>query len=230
MATRFLDGISNTSSTSTLADVGSLDPTKYHVYFNDFDTYVLGDWTITTKEDGAGSATEALDDADGGVLLVTNAGGDDDNDFFNKKGESFTLESGKKAWFRSRFKVSNATGSDFVIGLQQTDTSPLSVNNGVYFQKDDGDTNLDFKSSNGGATLAASALATVADDTYVTVGFYHAGGTEIQYFSDNVKRGSLEVETTYLPTTELTVSFGLQNGTTSARTMSVDYIFAAKER
>ena len=35
---------------------------------------------------------------------------------------------------------------------------------------------------------------------------------------------------TYLPDTELTISFGVQNGEAVAKTMTIDYIFAARER
>jgi hypothetical protein len=45
-----------------------------------------------------------------------------------------------------------------------------------------------------------------------------------------VCKGSLSASSTYLPDTELTVSFGIQNGEAVAKTMTVDYIFAAKER
>ena len=231
MPVRFLGGVSSATSTTTLGEFGALDPTKYHTYFNDFDTYTAADWTITTTEDGSSDATEALTDADGGVLLITNDNGDNDRDFFNKKGESFAFNVGKQTWFKSRFKVSNATQSDFVMGLQQTDNTPLVASNGVYFQKDDGDTNLDFRIQTG-STVSSSAIATtVVDDTYITVGFHFSGatwGSVVKYFVNDVHSGTLNVVA--VPSTELTVSFGIQNGTTSARSMSLDYIFVAQER
>src|SRR5688500_1063539 len=94
---RFPSGVTTVESTDPLGQFGLPDPTKWHTYFNDFDTFVAGDWTITTTEAGAGSATEALTDADGGVLLVTNDAADNDADFFQKVGESFLLASGKRA-------------------------------------------------------------------------------------------------------------------------------------
>ena len=231
MPTRFPGGVSNTSSTGTMAELGSLDPTKYHIFFDDFDTYTAGDWTITTTETGSGNASEALSDADGGVLLITNDDANNDADFFNKKGESFARELGKNLWFKARFKVSDATQSDFVMGLQNTDTTPLAVNTGVYFSKNDGDTNLDFNVYTGiTTTLSIPAIATVVDDTYISVGF-HIGGirwrTVIDYYVDDVKTG---VARGIVPGTEMTVSFGIQNGEAAAKTMSLDYVYAAKER
>jgi len=229
MTTRFPNGLTTVATKNTLGEFILPSPTTAHVYFNDFDTYTAGDWTITTTEAGSGSATEALTDADGGALLVTNAAGDNDADFFNKKGESFLFEAGKKAWFKAKFKVSDATQSDFVIGLQITDTAPLAVSDGVYFQKDDGDALLDFHVEKNSTDTAAAGIATVSDDTDITVGFYYNGVDAIKYFVDDAHVGTSV--TTNLPDDEvLTVSFGLQNGEAVAKTMTIDYILAAKER
>jgi hypothetical protein len=230
--TRFPGGLTTARKTASLGSFGLPDPTGWHTYFNDFDTYVVGDWTITTTEAGAGSATEALADADGGVLLITNDAADNDADFFQKVGESFLLTAGKRAFFKARFKVSDATQSDFVMGLQVTDTSPLDATDGIYFQKDDGDANLDVycrKDATTGSTSAA-AIATVADNTYLTVAWAYDGKGNLAYFVNDVQLGTLDASSTYLPDTELTVSFGIQNGEAVAKTMSVDYIFASFER
>jgi len=229
MTTRFPNGFNNSIKGGELRDFISSDPTRCHVYFNDFDTYVAAEWTITTLEDGAGSATEALTDVDGGILLVTNAAGDDDNDFFNKVGESFLFEAGKKLWFKARFAVSDATQSDVVIGLQITDTAPLAVTDGVYFLKDDGDAYIDFHVEKDSVDTTATAVGTLADGVYITVGFYYNGVDAIKYYIDGVHKGTSVV--TNLPDDEvLTISFGIQNGEAAAKTMSIDYILAAKER
>jgi len=232
MATsRFTNGVTNNTKENILGQLIDTDPTRLHTYFNDFDTYVAADWTVTETQAGA---TQALTDADGGVLLLTNSAADDDLVALNKVGESFLMESGKKAFFKARFKVSDATQSDFVVGLQITDTTPLDVTDGIFFQKDDGDTNLDFHVEKDNSATSASAIATVADDTYITVAFYYNGVDEVLYAASTSSTnptvlGSLA--TTNLPDDEeLTISIALQNGEASAKTMSVDYVYAAKER
>lgn len=228
MTTRFPNGVTNTKNT-TMGDFIALDPTQAHVFFDDFDTYTAAQWTITTTEAGSGDATEALTDADGGVLLITNDDADDDADFFNKVGESFLFETGKKLWFKARFKVSDATQSDVVIGLQITDTTPLDVSDGVFFLKSDADTAFDFLVEKDGTATTTSEVATLADDTYITLGFYYNGVDAIQVFANDVHVATSV--TTNLPDDEvLTISFGIQNGEAAAKTMSVDYILAAKER
>jgi hypothetical protein len=42
--------------------------------------------------------------------------------------------------------------------------------------------------------------------------------------------GSMSASSSYLPDTDLTVSFAIQNGAAAAKTMTVDYIYAAKQR
>lgn len=227
--TRFPNGVTNVNEIDLLRELTTLDPSKVHVFFDDFDKFAAADWTITTTEAGAGSATEALTDADGGVLLVTNDDADNDADFFNKVGESFLMASGKKAWFKARLKVSDATQSDLVIGLQITDTTPLDVTDGIFFQKDDGDANIDFHVEKNNTATSSTAVGTLVDDTYIVLGWYYNGDDAIEVFVDNVKVAT--VATTNLPDDEvLTVSFGLQNGEAAAKTLSVDYILAAKER
>lgn len=230
--TRFPGGVTNIGTGKTLSSFGMLDPTSWHVFFDDFYRFAAAEWTITTTELGVGSATEALTDVDGGALLITNDDADDDADWFQKVGESFLMAAGKKALFKARFKVSDATESDFVMGLQITDTTPLDATDGIYFMKDDGDTNLDFyvrKDATTGSN-SATAVATVTSDTFLTVGWYYDGVSKVYYFVDDVLKGSLDASSTYLPDTELTISFGIQNGAAAAKTMTVDYIFAAKER
>jgi len=232
--TNFPNGATNNTAQNALGQMIQQDPSKTHTYFNDFDAYTAGEWTITTTEVGTGSATEALTNADGGVLLVTNAAGDNDNDFFNKVGESFLMEAGKPAFFKARFAVSDATQSDFVVGLQITDTTPLAVTDGIYFRKDDGDALLDFVVIKDSAATTATGIATVVDATYLTVAFYYNGVDAIDYYagtdSTNPTWLGRSVVTNLPDDEELTISFGLQNGEAVAKTMSIDYIFASKER
>ena len=58
--THFTNGVSNQTVGDPLYDYPYLDPFKFYSYSNDFFTYHSDEWTITTTEDGTGSATEAL--------------------------------------------------------------------------------------------------------------------------------------------------------------------------
>lgn len=230
MPTNFSTGVNNQSATDLLGNLQVIDPSVNHTYFNDFDIYTAGDWTVTETQAGA---TQAITNEDGGILLLTNSAADDDLVALQGK-ETFKFVAGKELFFKARFAVSDAIQSDLVIGLQITDTTPLAVTDGVYFRKDDGDANLDFVVIKNSTATTASAIATLANATYITVGFHYDGIDKIKYFA-----GTDAVSPTYLGKSvvanlpddeELAISFAIQNGEAAAKTMSIDYIFASKAR
>ena len=230
MTTHFTSGVTNVGADSTLGKFKAPAPHKYHTYFNDFDTYLASDWTITTTEDGTGSATEALADGDGGLLLVTNAAGDNDHDFFQLVKEGFKYEAGKQLAFHIRFKTNDATQTDIVAGLQLTDTTPLDVTDGIFFLKSDGAATISFIVEKDSTQSTLTLPNSLADDTFMTLGFvYDPKDQKFHVFQNNVLAGTV-VSTNVPENEELTVSFGIQNGAAAAKTLTVDYIGASKER
>jgi hypothetical protein len=205
---------------------GLPDPASWHTFFDDFDTYVAADWVVTE----VGIATQVLTDEDGGVLLITNAAADNDSSFSQLLPESFKFEAGKRVIFKARFKISDAVQSDFVMGLQIKDTTPLAVSDGVFFMKDDGDALLDFSVFNTSVGVTRTALASLVTATHIEVAFHYNGKDEVQAFANGALAASILTSAIAVPTTELTVSYGVQNGEAVAKTMSVDYILVAKER
>lgn len=229
LVTRFPNGVTNVADNALFADMVQPDPTKFHTFFDDFDTYAAGDWTVTKTQVGA---TQALTAGDGGLLLLTNTAVDDDLVALQKTPAAFTFTAGKKTFFSCRFKVSDATQSDVVIGLQVVDTTPLDVTDGVYFLKADGSTAISVicrKDATTGST-SASSIATLANDTFIELGFAYDGEGKVYYEVNGNVVGSLDASSAYLPDTDCTVSFAIQNGEAVAKTMTVDYIFVAKER
>lgn len=229
LVTRFPNGVTNVADNALFADMAQPDPTKFHQFFDDFDTYAAGDWTVTETQAGA---TQALTAGDGGLLLLTNSAADDDLVALQKTPAAFTFTAGKKTFFRCRFKVSDATQSDVVIGLQVVDTTPLDVTDGVYFLKADGSTAISVvcrKNATTGST-SASSIATLANDTFIELGFAYDGEGKVAYSVNGAVVGALDASSAYLPDADCTVSFALQNGEAVAKTMTVDYLFVAKER
>jgi hypothetical protein len=224
--TRFPNGVTNVGEDSLFAQLGQPAATNFHTYFEDFDYYAAADWTVTETQAGA---TQALTDGDGGLLLLTNTAADDDLVSLQKVGESFRFAAGKRLFFEARFKVSDATQSDVVIGLMITDTTPLDVTDGVFFIKSDGAATVNFRVEKNNTATAATSIATMANDTFIRLGFYYDGVSAVQYFVNGAIAGSSV--TTNLPDDEdMTVTFAIQNGEAVAKTMTVDYIYAAKER
>lgn len=202
------------------------------VYWNDFTRptdYDTNDWTLTTVEAGAGSATEAIGNLAGGILVITNDNADDDADWFQSTREVFRMTLGQRTLFGIRFKVSDATQIDVAVGLQITDTTPLAVTDGIYFRKDDGDAFLDFVVIKDSVATTVTAVGTLVNDTHITLGFEYDGASAVYPWVDGVRQDPVAV--TNLPNDEeLAISFGIQNGEAAAKIMSVDYIYAAQER
>ena len=185
---------------------------------------------------GSGAATEALGDGDGGLLVVTNDDADDDSDEFQWAGgsggviESFKYEAAKGLYFKTRFKVSDATQSDFAVGLVITDTTIIDgVTDGIFFRKADGSTSMELVIEKD-STETTVSCGTAADDTFMTLAFYYdPKDRKFHAYKDNVEVGT-GVNTNAPDDEELAVSFALQNGEAVAKVMTLDYISAGKER
>ena len=240
MTTNLPNGITNVvdATAATLGSFVAPDPSRAHIWFTDFDEFShhatnSALWLSTA----VGSSTAALTDADGGILLLTTGGTEDNGISAQWSGweaaavtEAWTWEAGKSMWFKTRLKLSNATQTDIVIGLAVTDTSPWDAADGLFFLKVDGSTTLNFKAVKTGVGTSTVSTATLADDTFFTVGFWWdaAMGVLTVYYNDNPV-GNLET-TTNFPSTELAVTLGLLTGSGDARTSQIDYIMVAKDR
>ena len=223
--TRQPNGITTASKTEPLGDFILPDMTKAHIYMEDFDYYTAADWIVTE----VGTASQALSDAEGGRLLITNSASNDDSSFQQKVGESFLFQTRKKLWFDCFFEINDAIESDFIIGLQITDTTPLSVSDGVYFIKNDDGNTIDFVVVKDSISTITTAIDTIGSATFKKLSFFYDGVDSIKIFSDGVQIGTSATDN--LPDDEiLTISFGIQNGDATPTVMSVDYIMAAKER
>jgi len=237
--TNFIDGVTNVANSTTLGSFTAPDPTKNHTWFDDFDNYTAADWVISET----GSGTRAVGNIDGGVLVITNGATDDNCNFLQWSGntnaavvETFKWESSKAMWFKAKLKISDATESDLVIGLQITDTAPLDVTDGLFFIKSDGSTTLTFRAEKND-TASTVTVGTLASDTYFTIGFaYLPSGDDnraspvLEVYYNDVCVGSLQTFTNFPDDEELTISFGIQNGEAVAKVLSLDYIFVSKAR
>lgn len=226
--TRFPSGVTNSRSIAPLGMYGLPNPVSYHEFHNDFDFFASASWTNTTT----GTGTAALVAGDGGLLALATSATSADNVFLQKTTECFLMETGKPAWFTARFKVSVATTSSVVIGLQVTDTTPLDVTDGIYFLLTTGSASVSIicrKNATTGSTTAV--VGTLANDTFTELAWYWDGKDSVAYYQDGVRKGTLTgVAASYLPDTTLTPSLGIQTGSAAVKTLTVDYILASKAR
>lgn len=231
--TRFNNGINNLDVGSIFNSLLMPDPSKYHTYLEDFDTYTAADWTVTETQAGA---TQALANGDGGLILLTNTAADNDINQIQKVGQSFTFTAGKPFFFRSILQVNDATQSDVVVGLQvaNVDASDLTtVTDGMFFYKADGATSWSVylrKNTTTGATTAVVTGAVMADATNITLEAFYDGVDRLYYGYNGNVVGYLDASSTYLPDTSLAPVIEIKNGEAVAKTLTADLFFAAKQR
>lgn len=205
-------------------------------YFNDFFSYDPLDWTLTTTEAGAGSASEVITPGANGILLVTNDAADNDLDAFQLAAntgatiEPFKYVAGKKLNFVMRFKLSRVDG-DFMAGLYITDTDPIGgVSDGIYFRKLAAEAGLSLIVEKNATETATVVITTLVADTWYEVEFYYDGvDTKIKAYVDGLGAGSA-VLTNVPDDEELSIGFVIQNGSANVSTLSVDYIGCASQR
>lgn len=227
--TRFPSGVTNVASTNPLGMFGMPDPTKYHVFFDDFDTRpIAAQWTLTATSVGAGTSAITVPDADGGLARITTAANENDGIFAEWISETFLLEEGKKTFMKARFSVGDAIESDFVIGLHSTSTTPQSAAMRFLFESVDGAAGLYFNVDDNTTDADSGTVLTLADDTFVTVAAYYDGKGTIELFANDAKVATMS--NVGIPGAEMAVGFGYLNGAAGAETTDIDYILVAKER
>jgi hypothetical protein len=207
-----------------------------------------GTWTITVTEGGAGDAASAVSDVNGGAVTLTTDAADNDLIFVQHKNECFLPTAGKKLFFKIKFSLTDAnavassvTQAEWYAGLMVRDTDPLSstagdgVTDGIFFMSEDGTQDIYLHCQKNATTGQLSTLLTdtLTVATQTEFAFYFDGARWLSVFKDGVKTKDIDLTTTlttYLPDTELALSFGVKNGEAVAKVLTVDYVFVAQER
>lgn len=216
--------------TNPLRITDAFGPDAYRV-FDDFTNIAVAsdavsNWTVTLVEAGAGETTITRPDASGGTLLITNDAADNDGANLQlTTGESFGFAATNYlTYFGIRFKASEATQSDFLVGLCITDTDLLGgMTDGTYFEKLDGGTGISFTTEKNSTETQTDALATFAADTWTVLEFCGTGSSISALINGTV----VATHTTNICDDELlTPSIQFLNGDANSRTMTIDWIRA----
>lgn len=186
-------------------------------------TDALVGWTTTLVEAGGGESTVTIPDGSAGTLLLTTDANENDGINLQKIGENFGMAAAQLAlYFGIRFKISDKTQSDFIVGLCITDTTLLGgMTDGCYFRKVDGSANIAFVTEKDSTETETTPVGAMVDDTYIILEFYF-DGTRVEAF---VNGASVATHTANIPNDELlTESIHFLTGEAVVKTMTVDYI------
>jgi len=234
--TNLPNGVSTVTRASLFGYLTEPTQSKNIVFFDDFLVPSTGDYINHRAYTTINTPTAAIG-TDGSLQIEADY--TDGNWELWRTATIITLESGKKTWFAARLKCSQATDCIITAGLYDvagmaTVTSASSATACVMFQVDDDDASIDFRVLLTSTTTATTttAVGTLTADTYVTMGWYYDGDTEIKIFVDDVHVGTSAV--TYIPTTPLCAGFGVHNGKTAdpdgGPALNLDYLLVCKER
>jgi hypothetical protein len=236
---RYPSGVSTSPAEQVFGALHSPNPVRDHVYSNDWDQYVPGDWTITTT-----TGSNALQVADGGVMRLSTAASGSDIQSIRKLPAAFKFTAGSQLWFAVLLNVATNATSVCRAGLM-TGGTDLIPTDGVYFSKAAAGV-WEFNMKVAGATTTLSNIATAVDGAYLALGFYYDGKATptMNVFSSsgmtlptavgnfNNSGGRYVVATgvmTNLPASILAPTLALQTSTAAIRTMDIDYMVAANE-
>jgi len=224
--TRLVNGFTNVADNNILADYGLPDPTKWITQFDDFVNYNTGNWTLANT--GTGTAFAVVNSIAGGAIAAVTGAVANNNYTILSNSLPFLLDATKRAFFKCRFKVDNVATSYIFAGIMAT--AARTTNDGIYFLKNS-TSGVDIvcrKDSSTGST-SATAIATMANDTFVDLAWFYDGAGTLYYAVNGVVTGSLSVAS-YFPDANVGLCFGVETNTTAARTGTVDYLFASVER
>ena len=234
---RYADGVTNIAKGKTLSEMPILDPTVLHGYFNDFFEYAAADWVVSTSGTGALAVSDTI--AGGGLVITPGAATENlfdaiqlSNDGGTNDAETFLFATGKKAWFKTRLQGADVDQMELVIGLHIVNTDPRNAapSDGIWFNSDDETTDIDLVIAKNSSQVLVSGIATWADATWVSLGFYWDGVDTVHYFVDDVKKGEVYVGTSLPDDEYVAVSICNETGEAAANALTVDYVGAWMER
>jgi hypothetical protein len=232
-ATNFPNGVTNVLESAALGSFIAPAPTAAHVVFDDFDVFYTAagsaDWTVTETQAGA---TQAITSGDGGLLLLTNTAADDDINAISFANLGFVIDPKKSFWLAARFQTSDVLQTEILFGLVDT-MAAFNPANGVYLYKADGAAPVRLSIEKASATTNASPDSPstgVLNNTMIEVAItFNADEGVVRGWVNGQAFGQI-TNLTNLPTVALAPAIGIRNGEAVAKTLTVDYIMAAKQR
>ena len=177
----------------------------------------------------------------GEVNLTSTATTENDGASIQGKHEIFSLPTtaGDSIWFETRIKTSDADQMDILVGLTETfATNPenaLASSNIIGFLLADGSAVISGVTESGDTatvtTFSDTTKSTLADDTFVTLGFKATKGTSTDTVRFYINRQEVGASQTNIPTANLKLCAMSVSGTASGtQVTTLDYIMAAQDR
>jgi len=233
---RYLDGIGSVDWANPIGMLPYLDPTKYCVWFTDFNRPVepTTQWLHTTT---AGALTYGSTGGTG-TAIQTLGGLDNDLSQLALRSATFAMTSAKKFFFEAKVTFGVGAGT---INQQERFVGMSTVQVGANFVAADGlslavDDCIGFWSPDGSADMTCVVRATdvqsiqqaaftaVAATAYVLSIYFD--GTTAYFYKDDTLIGTLRA----FPTAAMTPTLFIKAGEAQVSVLTTDYVLIAVQR
>jgi len=191
--------------------------------------FMIGDmteWNITVVEVG-GTSTHVVTDLEGGALLITCAGNEDDGVSMQLgagAGENIALTAGQCMYFGIEFAINDVDQVDALFGATVTDTAVLGgVTDGLYFRTVDESAVLNFVTEKN-SVESSTAVATLVDTTYVTAEFLFDGETVSAYINGGLISSTANSAATFPDDELLRLTLEVLSGEATANTCTIKWL------
>lgn len=234
MATHFLGPVLNREKADHPRGVFSnlpvgMGPEVVSLY-NDFvraTDYSTSDFTLTAVGSGTAAVATTTGQVNGYLVLTTTNTSGDSNSLQGKQ-NSFQLTVGKRLWLEVGAKAATVTDIDALIALAVADTTPLDASDYVGFLVANGSGAVAAKTVASSTATTLSAVGTLVAATDMKLGLVWDGISKVSFY---INRSLVGSSTTNIPTaTPLAITAHVKTNSANARTLSIDYVFAAQER
>jgi len=210
------------------------DPSRLHQWYDDFDRFAIGEWTVTNPNGGAGTGVLNANSDGGAIDINSDAGGGEDAGLY-KNGRGFLMEVGRRAYFRCVARCTNINLTRIIIGLENpTSLEPEAPVDGIFFRMEPGATSFHLASVKDSVEVFSDSDLVpleVTDDTDFELAFFWDGVSRLFFGIDGSAKGFIDPGASLPDDEVLTPLMFVSNGVTAVnRILTVDYMFAAKER
>jgi hypothetical protein len=186
----------------------------------------MTEWNITVVEVG-GTSTHVVTDLEGGALLITCAGNEDDGvnlQLGATAGENVALLPGQHCYFGVEFAINDVDQFDAMFGVNVTDTTALTAPvDGVFFRTVDESAVLNFVTVKD-SVESATAVATLVDNTYITAEFLFDGSTVSAYINGGLISTTANSAATFPDNELLRLTLAVLSGEATANTCTIKWV------
>ena len=223
--TNFDNGVTNRNAADLFGSMGHLDPTKFHIFMDDFDLFTApGGYTAPAT----GSVAPA--DSLGGAVDIITGAVDTNVAIIQAVSLGYSVVASQRLYFRSKAEMDDVIDADGIWGLNDAAAS-ITPADGIFFEKTDAAAVVDLVVRSGAVEIArASTVATMVAATQLTLEFYWDGIDRVYFGTDGTATGFIDLAGLALPTGLLAPTAGAVTGNASTTTVTQDYLFASQER